>query len=70
MEAVGLNPGQVQGVRGFAATHLRVPENPLDARNRRVSIVVRSQSEAAREQVHRGGGPAPDAPAPPVAGRD
>ena len=46
MEAVGLNPGQVQGVRGFAATQLRLPEAPMDPRNRRVSIVVRSQSRA------------------------
>jgi chemotaxis protein MotB len=53
MEAVGLNPGQVQGVRGFAATQLRLPEAPMDARNRRVSIVVRSQSRTALEQSLR-----------------
>jgi len=53
MEAVGLNPGQVQSVRGFAATQLRLPEEPMDSRNRRVSIVVRSQSQAQLEQSLR-----------------
>jgi hypothetical protein len=67
MEAVGLNPGQVQSVRGFAATQLRVPEDPMDARNRRVSIVVRSQSYTALEQGRRG---AVASSAPPSGGRD
>ena len=53
MEAVGLNPGQVQSVRGFAATQLRLPDEPMDPRNRRVSIVVRSQSQAQLEQSLR-----------------
>ncbi len=77
MEAVGLNPGQVQSVRGFAATQLRLRENPMDARNRRVSIVVRSHSHAQLEQSSRPGN-APGAPAatdaaavepPPATGR-
>ncbi|MBP7779393.1 MAG: OmpA family protein [Acidobacteria bacterium] len=55
MEAVGLNPGQVQSVRGFAATQLRLPEAPMDPHNRRVSIVVRSQSQARLEQSLRAG---------------
>jgi chemotaxis protein MotB len=65
MEAVGLNPGQVQGVRGFAATQLRLPEAPMDSRNRRISIVVRSQSYTRREQELRDSsvGAAADAPA-------
>jgi chemotaxis protein MotB len=63
MEAVGLNPGQVQSVRGFAATHLRVPEDPMDARNRRVSIVVRSHSQAVLEQAQRGTAATVPAPA-------
>ncbi len=65
MEAVGLNPGQVQGVRGFAATQLRLPEAPMDPRNRRISIVVRSQSRARLEDSLRRGAP-PAAAAPPV----
>ncbi len=68
MEAVGLNPGQVQSVRGFAATQLRLPEAPMDPRNRRVSIVVRSQSHARLEQSLRAGGvPVADPAADPAA---
>jgi chemotaxis protein MotB len=47
MIAGGLRANQISAVRGFADTELRVPDSPLDARNRRVSIVVRSPS--ARE---------------------
>jgi chemotaxis protein MotB len=47
MLANGLRPDQISAVRGFADRELRVPENALDPRNRRVSIVVRSPS--ARE---------------------
>ncbi len=67
MEAVGLNPGQVQSVRGFAATQLRLPGAPMDARNRRVSIVVRSHSQAQLEQAMRQGGQAAQAAADPGA---
>jgi len=38
----GLAQGRIRAVRGFADNDLRVPADPLDARNRRVSIVVRS----------------------------
>jgi chemotaxis protein MotB len=40
MEHNGLHPHQVQGVRGYADTRLRVGNAPLDPRNRRVSIIV------------------------------
>jgi chemotaxis protein MotB len=40
MEAAGLKPEQVRAVRGFADRHLRVATDRMDARNRRVSIVV------------------------------
>jgi chemotaxis protein MotB len=66
MEAVGLNPGQVQSVRGFAATQLRLPEEPMDPRNRRVSIVVRSQSQAQLEQSLRHDAPPSSTPAAPA----
>ena len=55
MERAGLNIGQVRGVRGFADTQLRVPETPLDPRNRRISIVVRSQAATRVEQALRDG---------------
>ena len=45
--------GQIRAVRGFADTELRIPETPLDPRNRRVSIVVRSQSAAEIEGALR-----------------
>jgi chemotaxis protein MotB len=50
MEHSGLRSGQLRGVRGFADTQLHFPTKPLDARNRRVSIVVRSQAATALEQ--------------------
>jgi chemotaxis protein MotB len=43
MEQSGLRPRQVSEVRGYADSRLRVPTDPLDPRNRRVSIVVSSQ---------------------------
>jgi len=49
MEGAGLKAGQVQTVRGFADTQLHVKAMPLDPRNRRVSIVVRSQAAVALE---------------------
>ena len=53
MQNEGLRLGQVWAVRGFADNDKRVPEQPLDARNRRVSIVVRSASAAALESSVR-----------------
>jgi chemotaxis protein MotB len=40
MEENGLNPTQVEGVRGFADRKPHFPDDPLNPRNRRVSIVV------------------------------
>ena len=40
MESGGLQSSQVSSVRGYADRHLRVLDQPFDARNRRVSIVV------------------------------
>ena len=40
MERSGLQGGQVRGVRGYADRQLRVADEPLDARNRRVSVIV------------------------------
>ncbi|MFQ6008456.1 MAG: flagellar motor protein MotB [Candidatus Zixiibacteriota bacterium] len=40
MEASGLYKGQVQEVRGYADKFPMIKDNPLDERNRRVSIVV------------------------------
>jgi chemotaxis protein MotB len=42
MEHEGLRLEQVKSVRGLADRQLRVPDDPLDPRNRRVSILVKS----------------------------
>jgi chemotaxis protein MotB len=55
MVTTGLRQGQLRAVRGFADTELRIPNDPLDPRNRRVSIVVRSQVAAALEAAVREG---------------
>ena len=44
MERFGLRPGQINGVRGYADTRLRTPDTPLDAKNRRISIVVQNEA--------------------------
>jgi chemotaxis protein MotB len=51
MERNGLHEGQVRSVRGYADTQLHLPDKPLDPRNRRVSIVVRSQAATALEKT-------------------
>jgi chemotaxis protein MotB len=40
MENNGLHPGQVVQVRGYADHNLRKPQQPFDASNRRVSLIV------------------------------
>jgi chemotaxis protein MotB len=42
MERDGLRDHQVGSVTGLADRQLRIPDQPLDARNRRVSILVKS----------------------------
>lgn len=51
MERTGLRDGQVQAVRGFADRQLRLSNAPLDPRNRRVSIVVRSAAAKGLENA-------------------
>jgi chemotaxis protein MotB len=45
---------RVQGVRGFADTRLHIKDNPYDPRNRRISLVVRSQAAVALEEAVTG----------------
>jgi chemotaxis protein MotB len=40
MQASGLRSNQVSQVRGYADQKLRVPEDPLDPSNRRISLIV------------------------------
>ncbi len=55
MESAGVRPGQVRAVRGFADTQLHVDTDPMDPRNRRVSIVVRSHASTTLDQAVRSG---------------
>ena len=41
-EREGVRPKQIAGVRGHADRELKVPDDPFDARNRRVSVIVKS----------------------------
>jgi chemotaxis protein MotB len=40
MQGNGLGPEQVAQVRGYADQRLRKPDQPFDASNRRVSVIV------------------------------
>jgi len=46
LERTGVHAEQLEGVRGYAATRPRLPDTPADARNRRISIIVRRDDDA------------------------
>ena len=52
MQSGGLRPGQLSQVRGFADMRLRLPNNPEDPSNRRISLIV-------QYQIHEGSEVAP-----------
>jgi chemotaxis protein MotB len=66
----GLRPTQLKGVRGLADTQLHNPEDPADPRNRRVSILVRSEeavaAEAAAKSINVGARAGDDAAEKPI----
>ncbi|BCS33488.1 hypothetical protein TBR22_A27150 [Luteitalea sp. TBR-22] len=62
MEDAGLPPRHVKAIRGFADTILRTPEEPLNPRNRRVSIVVQNDQVP---RIAKAAGQAPVAPEHP-----
>jgi chemotaxis protein MotB len=41
LQDAGIKPAQLEAVRGYADTKLRFPDRPLEAGNRRISILVR-----------------------------
>jgi chemotaxis protein MotB len=53
MEVGGIRATQIQSVRGLADTTLRIADNPLDPRNRRISIIVKSQAATELEKSLR-----------------
>lgn len=67
MEENGLRPHQIGQVRGFADQQLRLPSNPEDPSNRRVSIIVQytptpepAPSERAETKPRPAGAPGKD----------
>ena len=48
LEREGFPAERIAGVRGMADRLLKVPDNPLDPRNRRVSLVVRNPATSAK----------------------
>jgi len=66
MQRDGLRHNQVGSVAGLADRQLRIPSNPLDARNRRVSILVRHPMVKTRASApaasSAGTAPQPDRP--------
>ncbi len=75
MQANGLAANQVSQVRGYADQKLRVPENPLDSSNRRISLIVRyvvkdeeeRQATPAEIQEEKTAAPAAIEPGAPTA---
>ena len=62
MSETGLRPNQVTQVRGFADQRLRIPDDPTNPSNRRISIIVRNEGlDLQRGEVCRNAG----APVPP-----
>lgn len=57
MQGKGLRPSQVIQVRGFADQHLRMPNDPNNPSNRRISVIVQYQNAADKLEV-----PVPSAP--------
>jgi chemotaxis protein MotB len=58
MESAGLAPTYIKAVRGYADTDLRVPDNPRDPSNRRVSILIRSSGATQLDHmIHSGSVP-------------
>jgi chemotaxis protein MotB len=49
MEAHGVNPSQVVQVRGYADRKLRKPQQPTDASNRRITVIVQYMPDQAQQ---------------------
>lgn len=67
MEQNGLHAEQVRAVRGYADRHLRLAEDPYNARNRRVSIVVPIELGGPPAKATPGDAQPPADPAQPAA---
>jgi chemotaxis protein MotB len=56
MQAHGIRPEQINGVRGFADRNLRRPEEPGHASNRRISLIVQYAAPPPKAGAPEGGG--------------
>lgn len=54
VQANGVGETQITQVRGFADQRLRKPDDPLDAANRRISIIVQYIDKGADEEKEEG----------------
>ena len=63
LQTAGIGPGQISQVRGYADQSLRVPSNPLDPSNRRVSLIVQwlDASAADAASIPHSAAPSPAA---------
>jgi len=69
METSGLREGQVKQVRGFADQRLRMPSDPTNPANRRVSVIVQYIPVPPAAEAEKGEKPAEPAkptPMPPA----
>ncbi|MFZ3214984.1 MAG: flagellar motor protein MotB [Candidatus Acidiferrales bacterium] len=69
MQENGIGEDQITQVRGFADQRLRVPKDPLDPSNRRISVIVQylSKPEPENGEPAAAGGASPGATAPGAA---
>jgi len=51
MQEEGVRQDQISQVRGFADQRLRLPENPMDSSNRRVTLVVQNPEQSGGEMA-------------------
>jgi chemotaxis protein MotB len=51
MQEEGIRPDQISQVRGFADQRLRLPENPEDPSNRRISLIVQYESQSGGQMA-------------------
>lgn len=45
MESQGLDPNHLEALHGYGSSRLRYPDQPFDARNRRIAVVIRNAVE-------------------------
>ena len=65
MQRTGLRDGQISQVRGFADRQLRVPGDPLDPSNRRISVIVHYLTQQpAQEDGQNQPAPSPESSSP------